>query len=206
MPSPKRESINPPVIQSTAIALRELRKRMNRRRAIVTTLAAFATTLAMIGAAAQALAQTPTPAPGQPKPNFAGTWKLNLDKSDLPDMMRPTGETDTVTQTGDAVKVSIAADSPIGKLAYSFSAKLDGTDTPAAADDFPANSPFKILSSKAVWQGASLIITQKSNFQDVVGTLTLTFTLSDDGKVLTKATHISFDAGEFDSKSVYDKA
>jgi hypothetical protein len=33
-----------------------------------------------------------------------------------------------------------------------------------------------------------------------------TYTLSDDGKVLTKATHVTFDQGDFDSKSVYDKA
>jgi hypothetical protein len=166
---------------------------MNRRLAIATMLAAFA-------------AVSSAQPPNTPKPNFAGTWKLNLDKSDLPDMLRPNSETDTVAQTPDQVKVSITSDSQMGKLAYSFAAKLDGTNTPAAADDFPPDSVFKILSSQAAWQGNSLIITQKSSFQDAVGTLTLTFTLSDDGKVLTKATHISFDAGEFDSKSVYDKA
>lgn len=165
---------------------------MTRRLAITTVLAAFV---------AVSSAQ---PAP-TPRPNFAGTWKLNLEKSDLPDMLRPNSETDTVAQTGDLVKVSIVSDSQMGKLAYSFAAKLDGTDTPAATDDFPPDSVFKILSSQAAWQGSSLVITQKSSFQDAVGTVTLTFTISDDGKVLTKSTHISFDLGELDAKSVYDK-
>ena len=89
---------------------------------------------------------------------------------------------------------------------YTFSARLDGTDTPLAADAFPADSPFRILTSKAEWQGASLVITQTTSFQDSKGTLVSTYTLSDDGKTLTRATHIVFDQGAFDSKSVYDKA
>jgi hypothetical protein len=164
---------------------------MNRRIAIVTLLAGCAT----IG-----LAQTAATA----KPNFAGTWKLNLQKSDL-GQMAPESETYTVTQTADEIKVAIAT---AGQFAmnYTFATKLDGTDTPIAADAFPADSPFRILTSKAEWQGNSLVITQTSSFQDTKGSLVSTFTLSEDGKVLTRATHIKFDQGEFDSKSVYDKS
>ncbi len=140
----------------------------------------------------------------QAKPNFAGTWKLNLQKSDL-GQMAPDSETYTVTQTVDDIKIAIASTGQF-PINYTFAAKLDGTDTPIAADAFPADSPFRILTSKAAWQGASLIITQTTSFQDAKGTLTSTYTLSDDGKTLTKATHIKFDQGEFDAKSVYDKA
>jgi hypothetical protein len=140
---------------------------------------------------------------GQAKPNFAGTWKLNLAKSES--QMAPTSETDTILQTADEIKVTTDADRGQGSQKYTFAAKLDGTDTPLPADAFPADSPFKLLSSKAVWQGNSLVITQTTSFQDTKGTLQSTYTLSDDGKTLTKATHIKFDQGEFDSKSVYDK-
>jgi hypothetical protein len=143
-------------------------------------------------------------AAAQSKPSFAGTWKLNLQKSDL-GQMAPESETDTVAQTADEVKVTIASAGQF-PINYTFSAKLDGTDTPIPADAFPADSPFRILTSKAEWQGNSLIITQTSSFQDAKGTLTSTYTISDDGKVLTKTTHIVFDQGAFDSKSVYDKA
>jgi hypothetical protein len=139
----------------------------------------------------------------QSKPNLAGIWKLNLQKSDL-GQMAPDSETYTVTQTADEVKVTIASAGQF-PINYTFSAKLDGTDTPIAADAFPADSPFRILTSKAEWQGNSLVITQTTSFQDAKGTLVSTYTLSDDGKVLTKATHIVFDQGAFDSKSVYDK-
>jgi hypothetical protein len=151
-------------------------------------------TLATVG-----IAQTAA----QAKPSFAGTWKLNLQKSDL-GQMAPDSETDTIAQTADEVKITIASAGQMA-LTYTFSAKLDGTDTPITADAFPADTPFRILTSKAEWQGNSLVITQISSFQDSKGTLTSTYTLSDDGKVLTKTTHIVFDQGAFDSKSVYDK-
>ncbi len=139
------------------------------------------------------------------KPNFAGTWNLNLTKSDL-GQMAPNSETDTIAQTNDAFTVTIASDSQFGKMNYTFAAKLDGTDTPVAADAFPADSPFKILSSKAEWVGNSLVVTQKTSFQGGTGALKLTFTISDDGKTLTKAVHVTFDQNDFDAKSVYDKA
>jgi hypothetical protein len=139
----------------------------------------------------------------QTKPSFAGTWKLNVQKSDL-GQMAPDSETDTIAQTADEVKITIASAGQMS-LTYTFSAKLDGTDTPIAADAFPADTPFRIVTSKAEWQGNSLVITQTTSFQDSKGTLTSTYALSDDGKVLTKTTHIVFDQGAFDSKSVYDK-
>ena len=143
-------------------------------------------------------------AAAQAKPNLSGTWKLNLQKSDL-GQYAPDSETYTVTQTAGEIKVAIAS---AGQFAmnYTFSAKLDGSDTPIAADAFPADSPFKILTSKAEWKDGGLVITQTTSFQDSKGTLVSTYTLSNDGKTLTKATHIVFDQGAFDSKSVYDKA
>jgi hypothetical protein len=155
-------------------------------------------------AVAMALCTLSTFGIGQAKPNFGGTWKLNLQKSDL-GQMAPDSETDTVAQTADEVKIAIDIAGQFGKIDYTFSAKLDGTDTPLAADAFPADAPFRVLTSKAEWQGNSLVITQTTSFQDSKGTLVSTYTLSDDGKVLTKATHIVFDQNAFDTKSVYDK-
>ena len=143
-------------------------------------------------------------ADAQAKVNFAGSWKLNIGKSDI-GAMAPTSEMDTITQTADEVKMAIASVREQGNINYSYTAKLDGTETPVASDAFPADAMFKIVNSKATWQGSALIITQTTSFQDTKGTLQSTFTLSDDGKTLTKTTHVKMDKGEFDSKSVYDK-
>lgn len=160
----------------------------------------LAVVLAVTTLATTGIAQTAPSA----KPNFAGTWKLNLQKSDL-GQFAPDSETYTVTQTADEIKIAIASTGQF-PINYSFSAKLDGSDTPVAADAFPADSPFKIVTSKAEWKDNSLVITQITSFQDSKGTLVSTFTLSDDGKTLTRVSHIVFDQGAFDSKSVYDKA
>ena len=117
--------------------------------------------------------------------------------------MAPTSETDTITQTADELKIEVASESQRGKRDATTTAKLDGTDTPNPA---AANSAFQILSTKATWQGSSLVITQTTSFQDSKGTMTATYTLSDDGKTLTKTTHAVFNENAFDSKSVYDRA
>ena len=90
--------------------------------------------------------------------------------------MAPTSETDTITQTADELKIEVASESQRGKRDTTTTAKLDGTDTPNPA---AANSAFQILSTKATWQGSSLVITQTTSFQDSKGTMTSTYMLSD---------------------------
>jgi hypothetical protein len=143
----------------------------------------------------------------QAKPSFAGTWTMNMEKSDLGQMPKPKSQAETITQTADGIMVAIAADrGEMGKQNYTFSAKFDGSETPVPSGVFPAESPFKILSTKAEWQGSVLVITQKTSIQDATGTLKTTYTLSEDGKVLTSTMHITFgDVAEFDTKTVYDK-
>lgn len=160
----------------------------------------LATAIVLSGFTVLCVAQTGPAA--QARPNFSGTWKLNLTKSDL-GRMAPTSETDTITQTADEFKVEAVSVTERGNRDTTYSVKLDGTDTPNPPT---ADSPFQIVSSKAEWQGASLVVTQTTSFQDSKGTLTSTYTLSADGKTLTKATHIVFSQGAFDSKAVYDKA
>lgn len=50
-----------------------------------------------------------------------------------------------------------------------------------------------------------LVVTQRVSFQGAEGTLTANYSLSADGKVLQKTTHVAMDAGTFDTKTVYDK-
>jgi hypothetical protein len=137
--------------------------------------------------------------------NFSGTWTMNVEKSDLGEMPKPKSQVLTITQTNDEVKVSLASDNDLGRLSYSYSAKLDGSETPLPNDAFPAASPFKIVSSKAALNGNTLVIMQKTTIQQMGGTLTTTYLLSGDGKMLMAATHIAFGEAGFDTKTVYEK-
>jgi hypothetical protein len=137
--------------------------------------------------------------------NFSGTWVMNVDKSDLGEMPRPKSQTLTITQTVGEVKVAFVSENEMGKLSYNYSAKLDGTETPFPSDAFPAESPFRIVSSKAALKGNTLVVMQKTSIQQMEGSLTTTYLLSADGKLLMAASHIAFGDAGFDTKTVYEK-
>lgn len=144
-------------------------------------------------------------APATGTPNLSGTWNINAAKSDFGQAPAPTKQTEVITQNGDNIQFQIDTESSFGARKYTIDVKTDGTETPFPASALPADSPFKILSTSAKWQGSSLVVTQKTNFQDQAGTLTSTYTLSPDGKELTKDTKIEASMGEFETKAVYDK-
>jgi hypothetical protein len=152
-------------------------------------------------AVAVALAQTASAS----KPDFSGSWKLNLVKSEFGQVPQPTSETNVVTQTGDDFSLAVTQANEMGTVNYLISFKAGGTETPVAKDAFPANADFKILSSKAEWQGNVLVLTQKATYQNGAVDVLARFMLSDDGKVLTKLTNYATDQGEFDTRTIYEK-
>lgn len=148
---------------------------------------------------------TPPTATAATTPNLTGAWKLNVDKSDFGQVPPPSSQTDVFTQSGNDLKIATTSDGERGKEIYALPMTIGGDDTPTPKDTFPDAAQFKILSSKATWQGATLIVDQRMNYQGSAGIIHSTFTLSADGKMLTRTTHYSLDLGEFDTKTVYDK-
>lgn len=120
-------------------------------------------------------------------------------------MQGPVSETDTLTQAGDDLKIGVASETEQGKLNYEYSFKTDGTDTTIPDGTMPAESPLKILSSKGEWQGGLLVVTQKITYGEYSLTTKATYTLSADGKILTKALHVETENGAIDFRSVYEK-
>jgi hypothetical protein len=139
------------------------------------------------------------------KPDFTGNWKLNVAKSDYGQVPPPTMETNVVTQTGDDFKVLVTQAGSVGDQNYTLSFKAGGDVAPMAGDAFPANSEFSILSSKAEWAGRVLVMTQKAKYQGGPVDISSRWTLSDDGKVITKITSFSLDQGNFVTTTVFEK-
>ncbi len=155
---------------------------------------------------APAPASTPTPAlTATASPNLTGTWNLNLAKSDYDQVPPPSSEILIFTQTGSAFTVATASDNERGKEVYTLSFTTDGAETPTPKGTFSDTATLQYLSTRSEWKGASLVVTQKILYESAPGTLKSTFTLSADGKTLTRAMHISVDQGEFDTTSVYEK-
>jgi hypothetical protein len=158
--------------------------------------------LLVMGAMVGAQAQTAPAA----KPDFTGNWKLNVAKSDFGPVPQPTSETDAVTQTGDDFKVAVVQVGAVGDQNYTLSLKVGGDMAPVAADAFPANAEFRLVSSKAEWAGRVLVVTQKATYQGGPVDISTRWTLSDDGKMITKTTAYSLDQGSFVTTTVFEKS
>lgn len=143
-------------------------------------------------------------APGA-KTDLSGSWKIDLSKSDFGPAPPPSAQTETITQTGDDITIVLDSTGDQGTQKYTLTLKAGGPEVP-----FPATnnngSPLVIISNKAEWQGAALLVTEKAAYQDNPITLKITYTLSPDGKFLTKNTHISAEMADFDLRAVYNKA
>jgi hypothetical protein len=139
------------------------------------------------------------------RPNLSGMWTLDIAKSDFGQIPAPTSAHEEITQTGDTLKFALASETSYGGRNYAFSLVADGTEQLMPEGTFPTEAPFKVLSSTAEWHGSVLALSQKASFQGAPGTVRATYTLSPDGKVLTKLSHISMPMGDFDTRAIFDK-
>jgi hypothetical protein len=139
------------------------------------------------------------------KPNLTGEWKVNVAASDFGDVPPPARQSEVVTQAGDEFAIAITIEREEMKQSYTLRFQAGGAEMPLAKGSFPEDAPFQILGVKGVWQGAVLVVTERVSFQGAEGTVTASYSLSADGKVLRKTTHVAMDAGGFDTKTVYDK-
>lgn len=170
---------------------------------------------ALLFTASSMLSAQTAPAASQPSapttvaavtPNLSGAWKLNLEKSDFGQVPAPNSETDILIENGNDLKIVIASDSEnTGKQTYLIPIIIGSAESATPAGTFPADSIFKILASKVQWQGATLVVDQKMTYQGSSGSVHSVYTLSSNGKLLTRQTHYSLDLGEFDVTYVFDK-
>jgi hypothetical protein len=188
-----------------------------------TRIACLAAALVLCGTlvSAQTPAQTPVPAPAPTassasaaapaaqapavQPDLSGTWTLNLAKSDFDQVPPPQDEIIVFSHTGPTYSIATTSDNERGKEVYTLPFTTDGSETSTPKGIFADTATLQYLSTRGEWQGASLVLTQKIIYQGGSGSLKSTFTLSPDGKTLTRMMHISVDQGEFDTSSVFEK-
>jgi len=137
---------------------------------------------------------------GGSQPNFAGTWKLSLTKSNFGQIPPPTSQTDTIEDNEPSVK--IAEDQKggmMGDMNLTTTVSTDGKETTSTG---MGGAP---VTSIAHWDGVALVVDSKTSFQGSDVKIKDAYTLSGDGKTLTEVTHVESGMGNFDSTSVYDK-
>ena len=150
----------------------------------------FRTTILAALLAAAAFAQS--------QPNFSGTWKVNLGKSDYGMLPPPESRLDVIEHTGDTMKDQVSAVNQQGKQDYTLTFKTDGSETVNKIAD-------REMKITAKWDGPVLVVTIKLNLQGQDIDIQSKWALSGDGSTLTQNAHLATPMGEMDQKVVLEK-
>ena len=134
----------------------------------------------------------------QQKPDFSGTWKLNVAKSEFGVLPPLESRTDVITHKDPSLSDSVTQEGAEGKQQYTTNYTTDGKEVVNQIGPREFKTTVK-------WVGSSLTLTSKFVYEgaDVVGEST--WTLSSDGKTLTVNIHYASSLGEVDQKFVYEK-
>jgi len=137
---------------------------------------------------------------GQAKPNFSGSWKMNMEKSDPMGGGGGGGGGMTmgalvITQTATELSTEQSFGEQVRKATY----YLDGRESTNPGGRGGETK------SKARWEANSLIIESTSMMGENLVTTKSVRTLSDDGKTMTVVTTRPGPNGETTRKTVYDK-
>jgi hypothetical protein len=139
-----------------------------------------------------------TPSVSGVKPNFSGTWKLDVTKSDFGVMPPPTSHVDVIEHNDPVLKVSTSEEGQQGKQDYTLNLTTDGKEA-------TNNAAGLELKSILTWEGANLVDNIKLKFQDNDVTVRDVWILSDDGKTMTRSAHFVSPMGEMDTKLIFAK-
>src|SRR5579875_1700269 len=135
-----------------------------------------------------------------PHPDFSGTWNLDIAKSNFGQGQPPASEVDTITENGNSMTVVTAQKG--GMMGDMNTTEKFTTDGKPSTWTGMGDSK---VTGTANWDGDKLVVNAKTSFQGSDVNLKETYSLSADGKTLTKTLHAETGMGNFDSTSVYDK-
>lgn len=156
-------------------------------------------------AEASAAANDPAPGAAAAKPaggapNLSGIWNLNIAKSDFGAGQPPASQVDTIEMNGISVKVT--TDQKGGFMGDFSSTESFTTDGKESTWSGMGGSQVK---GTAHWEGGTLVLDAKTDFQGSEVTIKDTYRLGEDGKTLYVTSHAGTSMGDFDAKMVFDK-
>lgn len=134
----------------------------------------------------------------QQKPDFSGTWKLNVAKSDFGVLGGPDSRTDVITHKEPSLTDDVTAEGAQGKQQYTVKYTTDGKEATNQVGPREIKSTLK-------WDGSNLVISSKFLFNDAEVLGEATWALSADGKTLTINVHYTSSLGDADQKVTLEK-
>jgi hypothetical protein len=142
----------------------------------------------------------------QQKPNFSGTWKLDVNKSDFGPVPGPTSQTEVISQNGDTITINVTAVTDEGKQ-YTIKFVADGKEVSVSPDSAAAHPAPEVTmqSVSTSWDGPVLVVNQKLTYGGDPVTGSSRYSLSPDGKVLTVDSNYASQLGDATRTFVYEK-
>ncbi len=132
------------------------------------------------------------------KPNFSGTWTLNVSKSDFGMLPGPTSRTDVIDHNDPVLKDAVTQATEQGPLNLTLTYTTDGKEVTNE------QGPMTVKSTLS-WDGDNLVVNSSTSIQGNDITIKQVWTLSADGKTLTQNAHLAAGVGETDQKLVFEK-
>jgi hypothetical protein len=136
------------------------------------------------------------------RPNFTGKWVLDAAKSDFGPMPPPDSLIHTIDHKEPSIKIVTAQKSVQGELTNERTVTTDGKPN---VNKVRMGGPEQDVTSTTKWVGKALNTVMKAEVQGMALVFNDTWTLSDDGKVLTIGRAITSDQGEFAVTTVFNK-
>ncbi len=135
---------------------------------------------------------------GATKPDFSGTWKLNLALSAFGRSPTPGSMTSRIEHREPEIKVHSEVSGSQGSYASDYTWVTDGREN---VNTVRGNE----IRSTVTWNGLSLISHAKTTVNGVSLQVVDQWTLSEDGRVLTVSRTVSAPQGNAEQTYVYEK-
>jgi hypothetical protein len=132
-------------------------------------------------------------------PDFSGTWKADIAKSDFGPMGGPDEQTNVIEHKDPKLKIKsiVKGGQRPGETEANY--MTDGTESVNKRGQ-------QDVKTVAKWDGAKLVMNTKLSFQGADINIKATYELAADGKTMTISSVISAPQGEFESKIIFNKS
>ena len=134
----------------------------------------------------------------QDKPNFSGTWKMDASKSDFGPMPSPSKMERTIDHKDPTLSFKSTQTTDNGEQTSEMKYMTDGSDSVNKQRGAEVKSVAK-------WEAGKLVVKSKRETQGMEISITETWSLAEDGKVLNVVNNIDTPQGNFEIKLVLNK-
>ncbi len=135
----------------------------------------------------------------QPKPNFSGTWKQDNAKSTFSNLPAPISVTDIINHKEPVIHLTQTIVGPQGDSVTSeHDFSTDGREQTGKSRNYTEKNTVQ-------WEGNSLVFTNRRNYNSRELVIREVWTISQDGKILTKERFTPAAKGEVKQTFVLDR-